>query len=33
MPLNPKSTRAYVDGYVAKALANQVHDYPNFFLA
>ncbi len=32
MPLNPKSTRAYVDGYVAKALANQVYDYPNFFL-
>ena len=32
MPLNPNSARDYVNDYSAKSLANQVHDYPEFFM-
>jgi predicted ATPase len=32
MPLNPNSAKQYVNEYSAKSLANQVHDYPEFFM-
>ena len=32
MPLNPKADREYVNGYSAKLLVDQIHDYPNFFM-
>ena len=32
MSLNPNSSKYYVNGYSAKLLADQVHDYPEFFM-
>lgn len=32
MPLNPNAARDYVNGYSVKPVADQVHDYPNFFM-
>lgn len=32
MPLNPNAARDYVNGYATKTLADQVHDYPHFFM-